>query len=140
MIVEVKVPQLSESVAEATLLEWHKKQGEAVSRDEILIEIETDKVVMELPSPADGVLVEIVKGDRGAVSSGELIARIDTEAKSAAGAKPAAPAQPETPPQQGKPIQLGSKDDFQLQQALAHLKGEPVLSEPQKTVAQKSAK
>jgi len=98
MIVEVKVPQLSESVAEATLLEWHKKQGEAVSRDEILIEIETDKVVMELPSPADGVLVEIVKGDRGAVSSGELIARIDTEAKSAAGAKPAAPPPVATPP------------------------------------------
>jgi len=98
MIVEVKVPQLSESVAEATLLEWHKKQGEAVSRDEILIEIETDKVVMELPSPADGVLVEIVKGDRGAVSSGELIARIDTEAKSAAGAKPAAPAVAAAPP------------------------------------------
>ncbi len=98
MIVEVKVPQLSESVAEATLLEWHKKQGEAVSRDEILIEIETDKVVMELPSPADGVLVEIVKGDRGAVSSGELIARIDTEAKSAAGPKPAAPAVAAAPP------------------------------------------
>jgi len=90
MIVEVKVPQLSESVAEATLLEWHKKPGEAVSRDETLIEIETDKVVMELPSPADGVLVEIVKGDRGTVTSGELIARIDTEAKTAAGAKPAA--------------------------------------------------
>jgi len=92
MIVEVKVPQLSESVAEATLLEWHKKQGEAVSRDETLIEIETDKVVMELPSPVDGVLVEIVKGDRGAVTSGELIARIDTEAKATAGAQPVATA------------------------------------------------
>ena len=83
MIVEVKVPQLSESVAEATLLEWHKKAGDPVSRDENLIEIETDKVVMELPSPADGVLVEIVKAERSAVTSGEVIARIDTDAKAA---------------------------------------------------------
>ena len=80
MIVEVKVPQLSESVAEATLLEWHKKAGDPVARDENLIEIETDKVVMELPSPADGVLVEIVKAERSAVTSGEVIARIDTDA------------------------------------------------------------
>ncbi|HSH07494.1 MAG TPA: biotin/lipoyl-containing protein, partial [Burkholderiales bacterium] len=92
MIVEVKVPQLSESVAEATLLEWHKKPGDPVSRDENLIEIETDKVVMELPSPSDGVLVEIVKDARSAVTSGEVIARIDTEAKAAAAAKPAAAA------------------------------------------------
>jgi 2-oxoglutarate dehydrogenase E2 component (dihydrolipoamide succinyltransferase) len=92
MIIEVKVPQLSESVAEATLLEWHKQAGEPVSRDENLIEIETDKVVMELPSPADGVLVEIVKDARSAVTSGEVIARIDTDAKAAAGAKPAAAA------------------------------------------------
>ncbi|MDA0225333.1 MAG: dihydrolipoamide succinyltransferase, partial [Proteobacteria bacterium] len=84
MIVEVKVPQLSESVAEATLLEWHKKEGEAVSRDENLIDIETDKVVLELPSPVDGVLVKIVKGDRASVTSGELLAQIDTEAKAAA--------------------------------------------------------
>ena len=81
MIVEVKVPQLSESVAEATLLEWHKKAGDPVARDENLIEIETDKVVMELPSPADGVLVEIVKAERSAVTSGEVIARIDTDVK-----------------------------------------------------------
>jgi 2-oxoglutarate dehydrogenase E2 component (dihydrolipoamide succinyltransferase) len=94
MIIEVKVPQLSESVAEATLLEWHKQAGEPVSRDENLIEIETDKVVMELPSPADGVLVEIVKDARSAVTSGEVIARIDTDAKAAAGAKPAAAAPP----------------------------------------------
>ncbi|MEJ2176234.1 MAG: dihydrolipoamide succinyltransferase, partial [bacterium] len=84
MIIEVKVPQLSESVAEATLLEWHKKAGDPVARDENLIEIETDKVVMELPSPADGVLVEIVKDERSAVTSGEVIARIDTDAKAAA--------------------------------------------------------
>ena len=86
MIVEVKVPQLSESVSEATLLDWHKKEGEAVSRDENLVDLETDKVVMELPSPADGVLVKIVKGSKGTVTSGEVIARIDTEAKQAAAA------------------------------------------------------
>src|SRR6185295_18882543 len=81
MLVEVKVPQLSESVAEATLLAWHKKQGEAVKRDENLIDIETDKVVLELPAPADGVLVAILKGDKGTVVAGEVIARIDTEGK-----------------------------------------------------------
>ena len=84
MLVEVKVPQLSESVAEATLLAWHKKQGEAVRRDENLIDIETDKVVLELPSPADGVLVSILKGDKGTVVAGEVIARIDTEGKASA--------------------------------------------------------
>jgi 2-oxoglutarate dehydrogenase E2 component (dihydrolipoamide succinyltransferase) len=81
MLIEVKVPQLSESVAEATLLAWHKKQGEAVKRDENLIDIETDKVVLELPSPADGVLVSILKGDKGTVVAGEVIAKIDTEGK-----------------------------------------------------------
>jgi 2-oxoglutarate dehydrogenase E2 component (dihydrolipoamide succinyltransferase) len=85
MIVEVKVPQLSESVAEATLLDWHKKEGEAVARDENLIDIETDKVVLELPSPTDGVLVKILKQARDSVTSGEVIAQIDTEAKSGAG-------------------------------------------------------
>ncbi|GHU10600.1 dihydrolipoyllysine-residue succinyltransferase component of 2-oxoglutarate dehydrogenase complex [Betaproteobacteria bacterium] len=86
MLIEVKVPQLSESVSEATLGAWHKKAGDAVARDENLIDIETDKVVLETPAPADGVLVEIVKPDGGTVVSGELIARIDTEAKAAAGA------------------------------------------------------
>ncbi len=81
MIVEVKVPQLSESVAEATLLDWHKKEGERVSRDENLIDIETDKVVLELPAPADGVLVKILRNARDAVGSGDVIAQIDTEAK-----------------------------------------------------------
>ena len=93
MLVEVRVPQLSESVSEATLLAWHKKQGEAVKRDENLIDIETDKVVLELPSPADGVLVSVLKGDKGTVKAGEVIARIETEAKASAaaagGAKPA---------------------------------------------------
>ena len=90
-IVEVKVPQLSESVAEATLLQWKKKPGEAVAADEILIEIETDKVVLEVPAPAGGVLAEHVVGDGGTVVSDQLIARIDTAAQPSAAA-PAAPA------------------------------------------------
>jgi 2-oxoglutarate dehydrogenase E2 component (dihydrolipoamide succinyltransferase) len=79
MLVEVKVPVLSESVAEATLVSWHKKQGEFVERDENLIDIETDKVVLELPAPATGMLVEIIKGDGATVVSSELIATIDTK-------------------------------------------------------------
>ncbi|MGH8704969.1 MAG: biotin/lipoyl-containing protein, partial [Burkholderiales bacterium] len=86
MLIEVKVPQLSESVSEATLLEWHKREGEPVARDENLIDIETDKVVMELPAPADGVLTKIIKLGRGTVTSGEVIATIDTDAKAAAAA------------------------------------------------------
>jgi 2-oxoglutarate dehydrogenase E2 component (dihydrolipoamide succinyltransferase) len=85
-IIEVKVPQLSESVAEATLLDWHKKEGEKVSRDENLIDIETDKVVLELPAPADGVLVKIIKKARDSVGSGDVIAQIDTEGKGAVAA------------------------------------------------------
>lgn len=83
-IIEVQVPQLSESVAEGTLASWKKKIGEAVGRDEILIDIETDKVVLEVPSPAAGVLVEVIKGDGETVVSGELIARIDTAATAGA--------------------------------------------------------
>src|SRR5436189_3582346 len=83
-IIEVKVPQLSESVSEATLLDWHKKEGEKVSRDENLIDIETDKVVLELPAPADGVLVKIIKGNKASVGSGDVIAQIDTEGKAVA--------------------------------------------------------
>src|SRR6266705_296701 len=86
MLIEIKVPQLSESVAEATLLAWHKKVGEAVKRDENLIDIETDKVVLELPAPADGVLAKIIKGDGGAVKAGEVIATLDTEGKASAAA------------------------------------------------------
>ncbi len=102
MIVEVKVPQLSESVSEATLLDWHKKEGEKVSRDENLIDIETDKVVLELPAPADGVLIRILKKTRDAVASGDVIAQIDTEAKAAAAAAPAAPAEEKKEPQKAK--------------------------------------
>jgi len=89
-IVEVKVPQLSESVAEATMLQWKKKVGEAVAADEILIEIETDKVVLEVPAPAAGVLSEIIVADGGTVAAEQLIARIDTEGKAGASAAPAA--------------------------------------------------
>jgi 2-oxoglutarate dehydrogenase E2 component (dihydrolipoamide succinyltransferase) len=78
MLVEVKVPQLSESVAEATLLTWHKKAGERVKRDENLVDIETDKVVLETPAPESGVIVRIIKGDGGTVTSNEVIAQIDT--------------------------------------------------------------
>src|SRR5205085_4332673 len=92
-IIEVKVPQLSESVAEATLLQWHKKVGEAVARDENLIDIETDKVVLELPALAAGVIVEIIKPDGSMVVAGEIIAKIDTEA-SASAVTPAAAAAP----------------------------------------------
>ena len=98
-IVEVKVPQLSESVAEATLLQWKKKPGEAVAMDEILIEIETDKVVLEVPAPQAGVLAEIVKGDGESCVSDEVIAKIDTEAVPKAGGAPApAPAAPAASP------------------------------------------
>ena len=89
-IVEVKVPQLSESVAEATMLQWKKKVGDAVAIDEILIEIETDKVVLEVPAPAAGVLTELLVADGGTVAAEQLIARIDTEGKAGAGAPAAA--------------------------------------------------
>jgi len=85
-ITDVVVPQLSESVSEATLLTWKKQPGAAVEADEILIEVETDKVVLEVPAPASGVLAEIVKGDGSTVTSGEVLARIDTAGKAAAAA------------------------------------------------------
>jgi 2-oxoglutarate dehydrogenase E2 component (dihydrolipoamide succinyltransferase) len=91
-IVEVKVPQLSESVAEATMLQWKKKVGESVAADEILIDIETDKVVLEVPAPAAGVLCEILVPDGGTVAAEQLIARIDTDGKVGAVAAPAAAA------------------------------------------------
>src|SRR4249920_2260536 len=89
-LIEVKVPQLSESVAEATLLQWKKKPGEAVEMDEILIEIETDKVVLEVPAPASGVLAQLVKNDGESCVSDEVIAKIDTEATAQASAPAAA--------------------------------------------------
>ena len=91
-IVEVKVPQLSESVADGTLLTWKKKPGDAVAIDEILVEIETDKVVLEVPAPAAGVMAQIVKQDGESVLSEEVIARIDTEGQASAAAAATAPA------------------------------------------------
>ena len=90
MQIEVKVPALSESVSEASLVSWHKKAGDSVKRDENLIDIETDKVVMELPAPADGVIVQILKADGSSVVSGDLLAIIDTEAKGGVAAPAAA--------------------------------------------------
>src|SRR5512135_121630 len=109
MQVEVKVPQLSESVSEATLVAWRKKPGEAVKRDENLIDIETDKVVLELPAPADGVLAKIVKNDGESVTSGELIAVIDTEAKATvSAAAPAAEKQAVAAAQAGAPAKASA--------------------------------
>ena len=81
--IEVKVPQLSESVAEATLLQWHKKVGESVARDENLIDVETDKVVLELPAPEAGVITQIIKADGSTVVAGEVLAILDTDASAA---------------------------------------------------------
>ncbi len=83
-IVEVKVPQLSESVSEATLLQWKKPAGAGVLADEILVEIETDKVVLEVPAPAKGALVELLAADGATVVSGQVIARIDGDAAGSA--------------------------------------------------------
>jgi 2-oxoglutarate dehydrogenase E2 component (dihydrolipoamide succinyltransferase) len=105
MLVEVKVPQLSESVAEATLVSWHKKVGEFVKRDENLVDIETDKVVLETPAPDAGVLVKVIKGDGSTVASKEIIATIDTDGKAAAidaAAPAAAPAAPASAPAAAK--------------------------------------
>ncbi|WP_298290909.1 2-oxoglutarate dehydrogenase complex dihydrolipoyllysine-residue succinyltransferase [Thiomonas sp.] len=106
-LIDIKVPQLSESVAQATLLSWKKKPGQAVAQDEVVIEIETDKVVLEVPAPAAGVMAQILKDDGAEVTSDEVIARIDTEAQAqtsplpvtpvAAPAAPAAPAAAPTP-------------------------------------------
>lgn len=97
MIIDVKVPMLSESVSEGTLLEWKKKVGEAVARDEILIDIETDKVVLEVPSPQAGVLVEIIAQNGETVAAEQVLARIDTAATASVEAPAAAPA-PEAAP------------------------------------------
>ena len=109
-IVEVKVPQLSESVAEATLLTWKKKAGDVVAMDEILIEVETDKVVLEVPAPAAGVLAEIVAPDGATVAAEQLLARIDTDGKAAASA-PAAAA-PTAPTAAADPA--GAKSDIAM--------------------------
>ena len=93
-LVDVKVPQLSESVAEATLLQWKKKPGDAVAMDEILIEIETDKVVLEVPAPAAGVMGELLVADGGTVLAEQVIAKIDTAGRASAAPPAAAAAAP----------------------------------------------
>jgi 2-oxoglutarate dehydrogenase E2 component (dihydrolipoamide succinyltransferase) len=120
-IVEVKVPQLSESVEEATLLTWKKRPGESVEMDEILIEIETDKVVLEVPSPASGVILQLVKDDAGTVKSDEVIATIDTEATAQTSPLPvkavpeaAAPAAAAPAPAAAPAAQAGSKSNVAM--------------------------
>jgi len=124
MRVEVKVPQLSESVAEATLLSWNFKVGEAVKQGQNLIDIETDKVMMELPAPGDGVLAEIVRDAGSAVKSGELIAVIDTAAVGAAAVSSApAPAAP-PPPAAAAPARNGAAAAPQAMPSAAKLMSE----------------
>ena len=110
-IVEVKVPQLSESVAEATLLQWKKKVGEAVIADEILIDVETDKVVLEVPAPSAGVIVEILCADGSTVMADQLIARIDTAASASVAAPAAAVAKPAASAPAAASVAATSKSD-----------------------------
>ena len=111
-LIEVKVPQLSESVAEATLLQWKKKPGQAVEMDEILIEIETDKVVLEVPAPAAGVLAQILKNDGDSCIAEEVIAKIDTEGEEAVSGemqiKSIPPAQPAPGESPGVPAEIAA--------------------------------
>ncbi len=110
-IVEVKVPQLSESVAEATLLQWKKKVGESVSADEILIDVETDKVVLEVPAPSAGVLVEILCADGSTVMADQLIARIDTTATASVSTPAAAVTKPAASTAVAATVAVASKSD-----------------------------
>jgi len=108
MRIEVKVPQLPESVAEATLVNWHKKPGEAVKRDENLIDIETDKVVLELPAPGDGVLAEITRPDGSTVTSNDVIAVIDTDGKATAQPEASSSAPSATAPRAATPATVAT--------------------------------
>ena len=103
MIIEVKVPVFAESITEGTLLSWHKKVGDAVTRDETLVDVETDKVVLEVPAPQSGVLVEIVVQDGETVTSEQFLAKIDTEAAATAAAPAAQPAPAATPAAEAAP-------------------------------------
>ena len=103
MIIEVKVPVFAESITEGTLLSWHKKVGDAVTRDETLVDIETDKVVLEVPAPQSGVLVEIVVQDGETVTSEQFLAKIDTEAAAATAAPTAQPAPAAAPAAEAAP-------------------------------------
>lgn len=121
MLLEVKVPQLSESVSEATLLSWHKQVGETVKRDENLIDVETDKVVLELPAPADGVLTKILKEEGGSVVAGEVIAQIDTEAKPVSGAPAGVRPEPATVAPTPAPSPETARTDSRLMPAARKL-------------------
>src|SRR5689334_2208964 len=118
--VEVKVPQLSESVTEATMLPWKKNAGDAVAQDEILIELETDKVVLEVPAPSAGAIVEVLKKAGDIVHADEVIAVIDTDAKASASASapasaPApAPASAPAPAPEKPAAASGQKADFDV--------------------------
>jgi 2-oxoglutarate dehydrogenase E2 component (dihydrolipoamide succinyltransferase) len=126
-IVEVKVPQLSESVAEATLLSWKKKAGEAVAIDEVLIEVETDKVVLEVPAPSAGVMAEIVMPDGSTVTSGQVIARIDSAGKAGAAA-PAAASSPAPAPAAAAPAAAPASKSGVAMPAAAKLMADAGLS------------
>lgn len=121
MTVDVKVPVLAESVSEATLITWHKQPGDAVKRGDNLIDIETDKVTLEVAATTDGVLAEILKGDGETVQSDEVIARIDTEGKAA---KPAEVKKPAEPKQQSLPVGNQTNDDLKLSPAVRNLLAE----------------
>ena len=112
-IVDVKVPQFSESVSEGTLLTWKKKPGEAVAIDETLVEIETDKVVLEVPAPSAGVMSEILVADGSTVISEQLIAKIDSEGKAGAAAAPATAAPAAAAPAAAAPA-VASKGDVAM--------------------------
>ncbi|KDB08841.1 2-oxoglutarate dehydrogenase, E2 subunit, dihydrolipoamide succinyltransferase [Burkholderia sp. lig30] len=128
-IVEVKVPQLSESVSEATMLQWKKKPGEAVAQDEILIELETDKVVLEVPAPAAGVLAQVLQNDGDTVVADQLIATIDTEAKaSAADAQPAAAAAAPAPAPAAQPAAVAASSSASASPSATKLMAEKGLS------------
>ena len=103
MIIEVKVPVFAESITEGTLLSWHKKVGDTVTRDETLVDVETDKVVLEVPAPQSGVLVEIVVQDGETVTSEQFLAKIDTEAAATATAPAAQPAPAVAPAAEAAP-------------------------------------
>jgi 2-oxoglutarate dehydrogenase E2 component (dihydrolipoamide succinyltransferase) len=128
-IVDVQTPQFSESVSEGTLLTWKKKPGEAVTVDETLVEIETDKVVLEVPAPASGVLAEIIKGDGSTVASQELLAKIDTEGKAGAAAPaPAAAAPAAAPATAAAPAATGGNKGDVAMPAAAKILAEKGLS------------
>lgn len=119
MLIEVKVPQLSESVAEATLSVWHVKEGDAVGRDQNLIDIETDKVVLELPAPAAGVIVKIIKTNGATVVAGEVIAHLDTEATASTSAVKATPEIPVVAQASAAPVAMPAARKIMEEKGLA---------------------